>query len=72
MTRLSLAALGLASLVLAGCESTHNPYDPDKPLDQMSHAELCSYYGVYLSNPALSQQTRNIATAKMREKGCTK
>ena len=72
MTKLCWAALGLACLVLGGCESTHNPYDPDKPLDKMNHEELCSYYRVYLGNPDLSQQTRNIATAKMREKGCAK
>lgn len=72
MSKIVWAALALGCLVLGGCETTHNPYDPDKPLDKMTHEELCSYYGLYLSNPNLTPQTRSIATAKMREKGCAK
>ena len=72
MTNTFRGALLLAGLVLAGCQSTKNPYDPAKPLDQMNHDELCSYYGLYLSNPNLMPQTRATATAKMREKGCAK
>ena len=72
MTKILRGALLFAGLVLAGCQSEKNHFDPPKPLDQMNHEELCSYYGFYLTNPALQPQTRAIATAKMREKGCTK
>ena len=34
--RLALGAALALALVTAGCESTKNPYDPDKPLDKMS------------------------------------
>ncbi len=71
MTRFSPVVLVLACLVIGGCESTRNPYDPPKPLDQMDKVELCSYYTFFLSNPKISEQTRRIATAKMRDKGCT-
>lgn len=70
MKRLSAFAMLLGALALGGCESTKNPYDPDKPLDKMTKDELCSYYVFYLSNPNLSENTRRIATTKMREKGC--
>ena len=72
MIRVSRGAIVLACLVIGGCESTKNPYDPPKPLDQMNKEELCSYYNFFLSNPNNSEQTRQIATAKMRDKGCTK
>lgn len=70
MQRLSVVALIVVGLAVGGCESTSNPYDPDKPLDKMTHDELCAYYTYYLTNPALSEQTRRIATTKKREKGC--
>lgn len=70
MKRLAVVSLVLTSLVAGGCESTKNPFDPDKPLDKMSKEELCSYYTFYLTNPSLSENTRRIATAKRREKGC--
>lgn len=65
-----IPAVLVLSVVLAGCESTKNPYDPPKPLDKMSKEELCSYYVFFLTDPKLSQQTRTIATQKMRDKGC--
>ncbi len=70
MKRLSVLGLVVTSLAVGGCESTKNPYDPDKPLDKMSKEELCSYYAFYLTNPSLSESTRRIATTKRREKGC--
>ena len=66
-----LGALVLGGLVLAGCQSTKNPYDPPKPLDQMNKDELCSYYAFFLTNPNLLEETRKTATTKMRQKGCT-
>lgn len=70
MTMKRLNVLALACLLVGGCESTKNPYDPDKPIDKMTHEELCSYYVFYLTNPNLSEQTRRIATTKMHDKGC--
>lgn len=57
---------------LGGCESTKNPYDPDKPLDKMSKEEWCSFYTYYLTNPQISAETRQSATAQMRARGCAK
>ncbi len=71
MKRLGALALILTALALGGCESTKNHYDPDKPIDKMTHEELCSYYAFYLTNPNLMEQTRRIATTKMHEKGCS-
>ena len=66
-------ATGLAialALVTAGCESTKNPYDPDKPLDKMTKEEWCAYYAFCLTNPNNSEQTRASATKQMRARGC--
>ncbi len=63
------AALAMA-LVAGGCQSSKNPFDPDKPLDKMTKAEWCSFYSYYLTNPAISAETRKSATAQMRSRGC--
>ena len=63
------AALVLA-VGLAGCESTKNPYDPDKPLDKMSKEEWCNFYAYYLTNPNISAATRASAVKQMRDRGC--
>lgn len=66
-----VVALMLA-LTTAGCESTKNPYDPEKPLDKMSKEEWCSFYAFYLTNPNISAATRASATKQMRARGCPK
>ncbi|WP_129221468.1 hypothetical protein [Lichenibacterium ramalinae] len=63
------AAIALA-LATAGCESTKNPYDPDKPLDKMTKEEWCAYYAFYLTNPNIGEGTRASATKQMRNRGC--
>ncbi len=60
----------LMGFVTAGCESTKNPYDPDKPLDKMSKEEWCAFYAFYLTNPKISAATRDSATKQMRARGC--
>ncbi len=68
--RLALGAALALALVTAGCESTKNPYDPDKPLDKMSKEEWCAYYTFYLTNPSITEATRASATRQMRSRGC--
>jgi hypothetical protein len=70
MNKSIVVLLALGCLAVSGCQSAPGPYDPPKPLDQMSPAELCSYYLVYLSNPAISDESRKIATGKMATMGC--
>ncbi len=63
------AAVALA-LVAGGCESTKNPYDPDKPLDKMNKEEWCNYYTFYLTNPNISAASRASANKQMHDRGC--
>lgn len=72
MKKLSLGVIVAAGLVTGACESTKNPYDPQKPLDKMTTEEWCNYTAFFLTNPNLSEQTRRIATDKMRARGCQK
>ncbi len=68
-----MAVVGAALMLglgLAGCESTKNPYDPDKPLDKMSKEEWCNFYAYYLTNPNISNETRASATKQMRARQC--
>lgn len=68
--RFALAAALMLSLAAAGCDSTKNAYDPDKPLDKMSKEEWCAYYTFYLTNPSISAASRASATKQMRNRGC--
>lgn len=70
MKQIAISAAVVMALATAGCESTKNPYDPDKPLDKMSKEEWCSYYSYYLTNPNISNETRASATKQMRNRGC--
>ena len=72
MSRLARVALALGCLVVGGCQSDKNAYDPPKPLDKMTQEEWCSYYVLYLTNPGITPETRQIATAQMRKRGCPK
>ena len=68
--QIALGAAVMLALATAGCESTKNPYDPDKPLDKMTKEEWCAYYAFYLTNPNISVATRGSATKQMRNRGC--
>ncbi len=46
MRKLCLGALLLGGLLVGGCQSTKNPYDPQKPIDQMNTQEWCDYSGI--------------------------
>lgn len=71
LTKVSAAAAVLVVVLgLAGCESTKNPYDPDKPLDKMSKEEWCTFYAYYLTNPNISAETRASAVKQMHNRGC--
>ena len=61
---------GALALALGGCQSSKNPFDPDKPLDKMTKEEWCSFYAYYLTNPAISNETRANATRQMRARSC--
>lgn len=66
-------AFGLAiasALAVGGCESTKDPYDPDKPLDKMTKEEWCNFYTYYLTNPNISAETRASALKQMHNRGC--
>lgn len=66
----ALATILIVAVALAACKSDRNPFDPSKPIDKMTREELCDYYKFFLTDPNLSAQTRQVATAKMREKAC--
>ena len=68
LNRVAVAAA--LALALGGCQSSKNPFDPDKPLDKMTKEEWCSFYAYYLTNPAISNETRANATRQMRARGC--
>ena len=71
LTKVGVVAAALVLAVgLAGCESTKNPYDPDKPLDKMSKEEWCNFYAYYLTNPNISAATRASVVKQMRDRGC--
>ena len=70
MRRIATCAIVMMALAAGGCESTKNPYDPDKPLDKMTKEEWCSYYAFYLTNPNISAESRTNATKQMRNRGC--
>lgn len=59
-----------ACIWLAGCQSKDSYLEPSKPVDKMSHDELCAFYGHYRDDPALSQHSKDVATNQMRAKGC--
>ncbi len=64
------ALIGLGLLAVGGCGSGSNALDPPKPMDQMSHAELCAYYPVYISRKDISDESRKTAIAKLNTMGC--
>lgn len=70
MRRIAIGAALALAVGVGGCQSTKNPYDPDKPLDKMSKEEWCIFYAYYLTNPAISSETRASATKQMRDRGC--
>ncbi len=70
MRKVAIGAAVALALVAGGCQSSKNPFDPDKPLDKMSKEEWCSFYSFYLTNPSLSAETRKSATQQMRARGC--
>ena len=71
MKRLLIVAAALGTLALAGCFSSDGDfYTAPKPVDKMSHEELCSFYQHYRENPSLSESGREITTRQMRAKGC--
>ena len=72
MNKAVIGAAVAMALLASGCDSTKNPYDPDKPLDKMTKEEWCAFYGYYLTNPQISAETRRSATAQMRARGCAK
>ncbi len=72
MNKAVIGAAVAMALLAGGCESTKNPYDPDKPLDKMTKEEWCAFYSFYLTNPQISAETRQSATAQMRARGCAK
>jgi hypothetical protein len=43
MKKVASVLVALGCLVVAGCQSTKSPYDPDKPIDKMTPEELCHY-----------------------------
>ena len=72
MNKALIGAAAAIALLTGGCESTKNPYDPEKPLDKMTKEEWCTFYSFYLTNPQISAETRQSATAQMRARNCAK
>ncbi len=70
MRKLCLGALLLGGLLVGGCQSTKNPYDPQKPIDQMNTQEWCDYSRYLLTNPNNSADTKRIISEKMRARNC--
>lgn len=73
MNRMTIAILCASSLTLGGClgfGDDKSVFDPPKPLDKMTTQEWCDYHVLYLSNPGISLQSRQIATGQMRRRGC--
>jgi hypothetical protein len=70
MVRVGLV-VGLCALALAGCQTTEaNPYDPPKPLEQMTRAEWCTYSMKLLGNPRGATFQKAALYEKMRNEGC--
>ena len=71
MTRQRMIGAAMAlGLVVGGCQSDKNPYDPEKPLDKMTKEEWCNYYTFYLTNPNIGDATRVSANKQMHARGC--
>ena len=60
----------LAAISLAGCQSKDSYLEPSKPIDKMSHDELCAFYAHYRDDPSLTPHSKEVATEQMRVKGC--
>ena len=74
MKRWIVSVVALSSL-LGGClgigSDSDSYLEPSKPIDKMSHEELCAFYVHYRDNPDLSQHAKSVATQQMQAKGCT-
>ena len=68
--KLQVLVVVMAAACVAGCQSKDSYLEPSKPVDKMSHDELCTFYAHYRDDPNLTPHAKDVATQQMRAKGC--